>query len=231
MRGKARHNAYLDDYAFLTAGLLDLFEASGDPRWLEEAIALDQVLASHYEDDAGGFFMTSDDHEALLVREKPAYDGAEPCGNSVALMILLRLHEFTTEDLYRQRAERALGAFGQMVAKVPTAVSEMLLALDFLLDQPREIIIVTPGDDPFEEARPLLSRMARTFFPSKVVAVVQEGPALERLARSAPIARGKVVQDGKPTAYICQAGRCQLPATDPEVFWDQLKGDLPLDTP
>ncbi len=231
MRGKARHNAYLDDYAFLAAGLLDLFEATGDARWLEESIALDQVLASHYEDEAGGFFMTSDDHESLLVREKPSYDGAEPSGNSVALLNLLRLHELTTNDEYRQRAERALGAFGQLVTKVPTAVSEMLLALDFLLDRPREIVIVTPGDEPFEEARPMLSRMAKTFYPSKVVAVVQEGAPLERLARSAPIARGKLVQDGKPTAYICQAGRCQLPATDPEVFWDQLKGDLPQGQP
>jgi len=231
MRGTARHNAYLDDYAFLTAGLLDLFEATGDALWLEESIALDQVLEAHYEDEAGGFFMTSDDHEALLVREKPSYDGAEPCGNSVALMNLLRLHEFTTDDRYRQRAERALGAFGQMLARAPVALSEMLLALDFLLDKPREIVIVTPGDDPFEEARPMLDRLAKTFFPSKVVAVVQEGPALERLAKSAPIARGKLVQDGKPTAYICQAGRCQLPATDPEVFWDQLKGDLPSGTP
>ena len=67
------------------AGLLDLYEATGDPRWLSEAVALDGVLAQHYEDaKAGGFFLTGDDHEALLAREKPAYDGAEPSGNSVA---------------------------------------------------------------------------------------------------------------------------------------------------
>src|SRR5262249_47460852 len=75
--GKAQHNAYLDDYAFLIAGFLDLYEATGTPRWLEEAIGLDRVLEKHYEDAAnGGFFATSDDHERLLAREKPNYDGA-----------------------------------------------------------------------------------------------------------------------------------------------------------
>ncbi|MCP5115160.1 MAG: thioredoxin domain-containing protein, partial [bacterium] len=82
--GRASHNAYLDDYAFLTAALIDLYEATGRLRWIKEAIRLDGVLAEHYEDPAGGFFLTSDDHEKLLAREKPAYDGAEPSGNSVA---------------------------------------------------------------------------------------------------------------------------------------------------
>jgi uncharacterized protein YyaL (SSP411 family) len=103
--GQARHNAYLDDYGFLTAGLIDLYEATGDPRWLREAIGLDAVLEQHYEDhENGGFFLTSNDHEALLAREKPAYDGAEPSGNSVAVLNLLRLYEFTTDEKYRLRA-------------------------------------------------------------------------------------------------------------------------------
>jgi uncharacterized protein YyaL (SSP411 family) len=100
----SRHAAYLDDYAFFVAGLLDLFEATGDPRWLREALALDDVLGRHYEDkESGGYFLTSDDHEELLAREKPGYDGAEPSGNSVQALNLLRFHELTTTDVYRRR--------------------------------------------------------------------------------------------------------------------------------
>ncbi|HEV2064188.1 MAG TPA: thioredoxin domain-containing protein, partial [Thermoanaerobaculia bacterium] len=111
--GHTRHDGYLEDYAFFIAGLLDLFEATGDVRFLREALTLDRVLEARYEDKAnGGFFLTSDDHERLLAREKPAYDGAEPSGNSVQILNLLRLHEFTTNDAYRQRADRALAAFG-----------------------------------------------------------------------------------------------------------------------
>ena len=104
--GEAQQTAYLDDYAFLIAGLLDLYEADGDLRWLEEAMALDAVLERDYEDAAGGgFFRTAADQASLLTREKPTYDAAEPSGNSVALRNLLRLHELTTDDRYRVRAE------------------------------------------------------------------------------------------------------------------------------
>src|SRR4029453_13340125 len=96
--GHAEHPAYLDDYAFLVAGLLDLYEATGEARWLREAIALAAGLAPPHEAGAGCFFMTAADPEGLLAREKPAGDGAEPSGNSVHALNLLRLHELTTDD-------------------------------------------------------------------------------------------------------------------------------------
>ena len=174
---KARHSAYLDDYAFLTAGLLDLYEATGNLRWLKEALALDAVTEKHYEDmRQGGFFLTSDDHEQLLAREKPSYDGAEPSGNSIAVLNLLRLHEFTTQDRYRQRAERALRAFSDILANSPATLSEMLLAVDFHLDRPKEIVIVTPNSR--SEAEPLLARLRAKFVPNRILIVVsQEGRA------------------------------------------------------
>jgi uncharacterized protein YyaL (SSP411 family) len=163
--GFARHNGYLDDYAFLTAGLLDLYEATGNPSWLQEALALDAVLEKHYEDGKhGGFFLTSDDHEQLLVREKPGDDGAELSGNSVEVLNLLRLHEFTTEDRYRQRAERALGTFRDVMVKSPLSLSEMLLAMDFRYDTPKEIVIVTPNSR--GEVEPLLASLRATFPPT-----------------------------------------------------------------
>ncbi|MGI9227870.1 MAG: thioredoxin domain-containing protein, partial [Gammaproteobacteria bacterium] len=115
-----KHNAYLDDYAFYTAATLDLYEATHDIEWLNFAIELDTTLSKYYEDDSnGGFFMTSDDHEKLLVREKPYFDGAEPSGNSVAVLNLLRLYEFTSNDSYRIRAEKALKSANQILAERP----------------------------------------------------------------------------------------------------------------
>ncbi len=228
--GQARHNGYLEDYAFFIAGLLDLYEATGNPCWLKEAIALDRVLEEHYEDkQEGGFFRTSDDHEELLAREKPSYDGAEPSGNSVHALNLLRLHEFTTKDRYRVRAEKTLRAFGETLRKAPTALSELLLAVDYYLDKPKEIIIVTPKSR--AEAGPFLAQLRTTFVPNRIVTVVTEGQELAAQAKLIPLLQGKVAQGGKTTAYVCEKGVCQLPTTDPAVFARQISQLRPLREP
>ena len=220
---EARHNAYLDDYAFVIAGLLDLYETTSDPRWLREAVSLQAVLDKHYWDsDNGGFFMTSDDHETLLAREKPADDGAEPCGNSIALMNLLRLHELTLEERYRLAAEKSLQGFGERIQRSPTRVSEMLLALDFWLDSPKEIVLVTaPGSR--DDAAPFLEVLRRTYLPNKVLAVVSQGKDLEDQAALIPLVKGKVAREGLATAYVCEQGICLLPTTDVGVFSRQLE--------
>lgn len=104
--GQAQHSGYLDDYAFVIAALLDLYEAAGEVRGPDQAVGLGVTVEQHYEDkQAGGFFGTSDDHEELLAREKPNYDGAEPSGNSVQILNLLGLHERTTNDRYRSSGQ------------------------------------------------------------------------------------------------------------------------------
>jgi uncharacterized protein YyaL (SSP411 family) len=230
MDGKARHNAYLDDYAFLIAGLLDLYEATSNLRWLKEALALDATLGELYEDEeAGGFFMTSDDHEALLAREKPAYDGAEPSGNSVAALNLLRLYEFTSDDRYRVRAERTLKAFAPRLTQAPASLSEMLLALDFQLDTPFELVIVTPTAR--REAEPLLVQLREVFVPNRILAIVAEGGDLSAQAKVIPLIENKTTREGKATAYVCEAGMCELPTTDPAVFARQIRKVHPLEVP
>jgi uncharacterized protein YyaL (SSP411 family) len=221
--GAARHPAFLDDYSFLIAALLDLYEADSDPRWLAEAVGLQGVLDAHYRDSkTGGFFMTADDHESLLAREKPARDGAEPSGNSVALMNLLRLHELTSDDRYRAAAEKLLAGFGPSIARAPTAFPDLLLALDFWLDTPKEIVIVTAG--PRREADGFLDVLRRTYLPNKVVAVVPEsGPGRELHARLLPLIEGKVARKGRATAYVCERGLCQRPTTEVDVFAGQLE--------
>ncbi len=220
--GKARHNGYLDDYAFLIAALLDLYEATGKPRWLQKAIDLDRVLEKRYEDKKnGGFFMTSDDHEQLLAREKPSYDGAEPAGNSVAVMNLLRLHELTTDDRYRQRAVRAFRAFEKIFTRSPAALSEMLLALDFHLDTAKEIVIVTPRSR--EEAEPMLARLRETFVPNRILSVATEGDGMAAHVKLVPLLEDKTALKGKPTAYVCERRVCELPTSDPEIFAEQIR--------
>jgi hypothetical protein len=220
--GVARHDGYLDDYAFLIAGLLDLHEATSKPRWLEEAVALDHVLERDFEDgSAGGYFMTGAGHEVLLARERSGYDGAEPSGNSVEALNLLRLHELTTNDRYRQRAERTLGAFSATLVKAPAALSEMLLAVDFRRDTPKEVVIVTPSS--IDEAEPFLSRLRSTFLPNRVLAVAVQGDDLTAKERLVPLLQAKVARGGKATAYVCEAGLCRSPTTDPQVFLDQIR--------
>jgi uncharacterized protein YyaL (SSP411 family) len=219
--GQASHRAYLQDYAFLIAGLLDLFEVTSERRWLEETVALDRMLEKHYEDkESGGFFLTSDDHEKLLAREKPGNDGAVPSGNSIASLNLLRLHEFTTEDRYRQRAEKTMKA-ADLLARAPMAVSEMLLAVDFHTDSPKEVVIVTRGQT--KQAEPFLDRLRGVFLPNRVVSVAAEGKHLESLSEIVPLLKGKVARDGEATAYVCKRGVCDLPTTDPDVFEKQIR--------
>ncbi len=220
--GRARHNGYLDDYAFLIRALLDLYETTWEPEWLVEALRLQERLDRHYWDgEGGGYYMTSDDHETLIAREKPAYDGAEPSGNSIALENLLRLHELTTDDRFRQRADALLQAFAGQLRRYPASLTEMLVALEFRLAQPKEIVIVTPGAR--EQAGAFLDLLRRRWLPQRVLVVAQQGADLERQAKLVPLLQGKVALQGKPTAYVCQAGVCKLPVTEVEAFLRQLE--------
>jgi len=219
----AKHKAYLDDYAFFIAALLDLYEASHDIRWLKKAIELDTILEKYYGDrQYGGFFMTSSDHEKLIVRGKPSYDGAEPSGNSVAILNLLRLAEFTFKDDYRKRAEKALKSFLGGSESNPVALSEMLLSLDFYLDSPKEIVIVSP-EGKNDEAEPFLREFRKQFLPNRTLIVVSAGKELDSHAKIVPVARGKFAMGGKATAYVCEKGLCSLPAEDPALFSKQIK--------
>jgi len=213
----------LDDYAFLIAGLLDLYEATGDVGRLEAAIALDAVLAEHFEDaEAGGYFRTPADGEALLVRAKPTQDGARPSGTSIQLMNLARLEEFTTDDAYRVRADATVNSLSGMFTRAPRALSDGMLALDWRTDRVREVVVVAPaGQDARRAAEPLLAKLRSTFLPNRIVVVADESQ-LDALAKVAPLVQGKLARGGETTAYVCERGTCKLPTSDPEVFAAQL---------
>ena len=219
-KGEAKIDAYLDDYANFIAALLDLFEVTSDVKWLSAALALQAQLDAHYADAQGGYLMTADFAEGLFVREKPDYDGAEPAGNSIAAMNLLRLGEYTTTARFSEQASALFRGFADGLSRQPSAMSEMLLALDFHLEKPREIAIVTPlGGD----ATAMLAPLRAQFVPRRVLVVTEEGAPLSAIATAVPWLEGKIAQRDLPTAYVCQSYVCRLPVTDVAKFSEQLK--------
>ncbi|MBU0995037.1 MAG: thioredoxin domain-containing protein [Proteobacteria bacterium] len=221
--GKASHNAYLEDYAFFIASLIDLYESTSDIIWLEKAIYFQSILHVHYGDDlSGGFFMTSHDHETLIAREKPAFDNAMPSGNSVAILNMLRLYGFTDNNTYRIQAENAFQTFLGSDTVNPVAFSEMLIALDYFLDSPKEITIVSANDST-DDAAPFLDVLRNRFLPNAVRAVVKEKDIGTLIERSISSVQGKQAINGNATAYVCEGGTCDLPSTTLPEFIRQIE--------
>ena len=218
--GKTSGPAFLADYAFFIAALIDLYEASPNTRWLEEALNLQGILDAHYADPTGGYYRTSNDSEVLLARENPVRDGAVPSGNSVATLNLLRLAGLTSKPEYETRALQNLSSQGAVIQNKPTSVSELLLAVDFALATPKEILLVKAPDD---DAEPLLDVLRRTFAPNRVISIVEDGEERKAHAKLIPLLRYKVAQKGKATVYVCQNQVCKLPTSDPKIFAEQLE--------
>jgi len=218
--GRARLAAYLEDYAFVIQGLLDVYEATHNVKWLKEAQALDETLKKHYEDKTrGGYFRTADDHEKLLMRERPVTDGAIPSGNSIQALNLVRLHALTTDDEYRRRADALFQGFGQLLTKRPYQLDRLWTALAQRQSVTKEVVIVYST----KEARvaPFLDVLARRFVPHHVLAVVRQADT-DSVAAVVPLVRHKVASGDKAMAYVCVEQHCELPTTDPSVFEKQL---------
>ncbi|MSP92303.1 MAG: thioredoxin domain-containing protein [Myxococcales bacterium] len=222
--GTGKGHGGLDDHAFLVQALLDLFEATQQGRWLQAAIEVHAVQDAHFADSRGGYFATPDDAEVLLAREKPDRDGAEPSGNSVAAFNLVRLHALTAVDAYRVRLDGLLRAFGGRLRDHPGALSEMLLAVEARAGPMREVVLVRPQGSSAAVLAPWRSALRGAFVPHKVVLEIEAGSAAAKvLEEMAPIVAGKDARGGKPTAYVCRAGVCQLPVTEPAAMLGQLR--------
>jgi uncharacterized protein YyaL (SSP411 family) len=215
-RDGERDNAQLlDAYAFLLAGVIDLYQATLDPKHLEFALSLaETMLARFYDKDAGGFWQAPPDASDLILRVKEDYDGAEPSGNSVAVLALLKLAAITDRKDFREAAEKSLRLFAQRLLELPHAVPYLLLGLDYFLEEPRRVLIV--GDTPSAKTRALIHAAHSVYQPSKVV-LGNAGP-VEPFARTLP------TKDA-PAAFLCTGTACQPPTNDPEKLRQLLKSE------
>ncbi|MFP6868112.1 MAG: thioredoxin domain-containing protein [Nitrospinota bacterium] len=219
--GVSRLNAYLDDYAFMMMGLVDLYETSFEVRWLDAAASLAREAIDRYWDEReGGFFFTSNDHEELIVRKKISQDGAIPSGNSVAALSLLRLGKLTGDDALSERGAETIRAFGQYIERAPAAFHMMLVALDFYLDEPMEIAVV--GDPGEEDTQAALRAVNAEFVPNKVLAFrpASGGGDLEK---KVPLLEGKITVNGAAAVYLCRNYACELPITDAGEVKERLR--------
>jgi uncharacterized protein YyaL (SSP411 family) len=209
--GDAAHLAYLDDYAFLAAALLDLYEGTFDPGHLDAAARLvGDMQRLFWDRDGGGFFFTGEDAEPLIARTKEIYDGAMPSGNSVAAEVLLRLGRITGDESLAGRAEELFRAFSGVVSRIPSAHTRLLGALDFALGPTREIVIAGEPED--GEAASMLRSMGERFLP-RTVSLWRRSSDAALLERVAPFTRSQVPAGGKATAYVCENYACGAPFT------------------
>ncbi len=208
--GIARFNAYLEDYALMAGAMIDTYEASLDPRYLEHARVLADVILERFIDaEKGGFYFTSDDHEELITRAKAAFDGSTPSGNSAAVMALIRLHAYTGDERYATEAARTLKLFADLIRKQPFGFAHMLEAADLYFRGPTEIVLV--GDRASDEFRDWIERTGLIYLPNRALFAAEPNGADTGFIPEQ--ARGKPQIDGKLTAYVCRERTCSPPMT------------------
>jgi uncharacterized protein YyaL (SSP411 family) len=218
--GQAKLNGYLEDYAHLALALLALYEASFNPRWFTEARRLaDQMLDLFWDQQDGGFFDTGSDHETLVGRPKELTDNATPSGNSTAVELLLRVAAYTGEERYRQHAATILLPLVPAMAEHPSALSQMLMALDFFIGPARELAII--GDPAAPDTQALLAVVNRVFRPNLVLAAAapDDGAAQSAI----PLLQDRPQRSSAATAYVCQGFVCKEPVTTPAALAAQLQ--------
>jgi len=210
--GEAGLHGMLEDHAFLAQGLLDLFEASHEVLYLVAAREIVDTAVLHFHDgEAGGFFLSPDDGEALLVRSKTIYDGARPSGNSVMACVLQRLSRMTGETGYEELAAGTIRAFSAQVEQSPSYSTQLLAAVDFQTSTTREIVIVGRPEAP--ETQAMLALLAGRYAPNDVVLLRPPGEEGSALAAASPFTGPLVQVDGTTTAYVCSDFTCAAPVT------------------
>ncbi len=212
--GQAKLNAYLEDYANFADGLIELFQVSGEIRYLIEAKRFADLMISEFWDaDNGGFFFTGNNHEELLIRSKDFFDNATPSGNSAAADFLLKLAKLTSDKKYERFAETILKLVAAQLRRYPQAFGRILSAMEFYLNPVKEIVIL--GDKRDELAR----EVWRKFLPNKVLVLANDSEANAELI---PLIRDRKKIRDEATAYVCENFTCQKPVTKPEDLRRQL---------
>ena len=204
--GEAKITAHVDDYAFLIWGLLELYEATFEVKYLKSALDFNEYLLKNFWDDKnGGFYFTSSSGEQLISRQKEIYDGAIPSGNSICILNLLRLAKITANNKLEDYARKIFRAFAENIKSAPYAYTQFLCGVDFTIGPSYEIVI--SGDEKSEDTKKMVSAVRKEFAPNKVLILNPEGKNF------CPI-------NGKATAYVCQNYSCKSPTTDVNALID-----------
>src|SRR5205809_5016669 len=211
--GRGRVEGFADDYAFVIHGLLDLYEASFDIEWLKFAIELqetqDRLL---FDGKNGGYSSTSGKDESVVRLMKEHMDSAEPAASSVAAHNLLRLAQIRDKKQWEERAEKTISAFRTTLSRFPSAMPQILVALDFSSRKPRQIVIAGKKDAP--ETKALLSEVHRHFLPTTILLVADGAEGQEYLGEELQAIHGMSMVDEKPAAYVCEDFTCKAPVSD-----------------
>jgi uncharacterized protein YyaL (SSP411 family) len=216
--GNAKLLGYLDDYAFLATGLLDLYEATLDRSNFDHALQLVEILLREFWDEKdGAFFYTGKSHEELIARTKPVFDGSLPSGNAAATQILLRLYHYTANEEYLKKAEKVLRSYHDAMVQQPFGFAHLLGALDFYLEKPKEIVLI--GDRGDQQLLNIIANIHALYLPNLTLQLARPDQPLEQV--SALLSSKKQI-NGKPTAYVCQNFTCSQPVTE----WQDLKALL-----
>ncbi len=215
--------AYIEDYAFFIHGLIDLYEASFDPKYVSQAKQLcSEMIRLFWDETRGGFYLTGSDAETLILRPKEVYDGAVPSGNSIAALDLIRLGRLTMEKEFEKKAELLMSAFANGVSQNPSSYSQLLIALDFAIAPSKEIVI--SGKTQAEETAEVSRLIYQTFIPNKVVAFrpSDDLEAKEIISLVPFLAQQKAI-DGKTTLYVCENYACKIPLTDLQRIKEEIQ--------
>jgi uncharacterized protein YyaL (SSP411 family) len=220
--GRSDIEGFADDYAFVIKALLDLYEASFDIEWLKLAVQLQETQDRlFYDEKNGGYFSTSGKDASVFLRMKDDNDGAEPAASSVAALNLLRLSQVRDDPQPTERARKTIDAFAATLSHFPSAMPQMLVALDFSLSKPRQIVIAGKKDAP--ETKALLREVHRHFLPKTILLLADGSEGQKYLGEKNEAIRTMSTVDGKPAAYVCENFTCKAPVTDAKELANLLR--------
>jgi hypothetical protein len=207
--GESGLQAHIDDYAFMTNALIDLYETTFEIKYLKRAIALNEILMKEFWDEQnGGFYFTSSKSEALIARQKDVYDGAVPSGNSIALLNLIRLSRFTVNIYYEKKASRLVKYFSGYISKSPSAFCMFMCGLDFLFSSSTEIVIVSKKKD--DEAIKGINLIRNIFNPNKIV-ILKSRDNQNEFGELLSLTKDMIIKDNNTTFYVCRDYSCNQP--------------------
>jgi uncharacterized protein YyaL (SSP411 family) len=215
--GRSNIEGFADDYAFVIQGLVDLYEASFDIEWLKFAVELQETQNRLFFDEKnGGYFSTTGKDTNVVLRMKDDNDSAEPAASSVAALNLLRLAQFRDDKQLEDQARKTIAAFAPTFSHFASAMPQMLVALDYSLGKPRQIVIAGKIDN--GETKALLKEVHRHFLPNKIVILADGGDGQKYLGQKNEAIRAMSMIDGKPAAYVCENFTCKAPVMEPKAL-------------